>query len=108
MRTGRARLIIAIALGLFASSPSADAEQPTKVPRIAILSDETPSLGAKNFEPFAHGLRDLGWVEGRNLVIERRYAREKRYEILPSLATELVRLEPDVIVAIGTAAAQAA
>ena len=107
MRTGRARLIIAIALGLFAWSPSADAEQPTKVPRIAILSDETPSLGAKNFEPFAHGLRDLGWIEGQNITFERRYAAGNN-ETLSSLADELVRLQPDAIFAIGTPAARAA
>jgi putative ABC transport system substrate-binding protein len=53
-------------------------------------------------------LRDLGYAEGRNFIIERRYAREKRYEILPNLAAELVALQPDVIIAIGTAAARAA
>ena len=64
---------------------------------------------AAPFEPpLTQGLQDLGWVEGRNLVIERRYAEKNRYEILPSLAAELVRLQPDVIVAIGTAAARAA
>jgi len=83
------------------------AQQPAGVARIGILSDTASP--PTPFEPMiAQGLRDLGWVEGRNLVIERRYAREKRYEILPSLAAELVGLQPDVIVAIGTAAARAA
>src|SRR5215472_14249286 len=83
------------------------AQQPAGVARIGISSDTASP--PTPFEPIiAQGLRDLGWVEGRNLVIERRYAREKRYEILPSLAAELVRLEPDVILAIGTAAARAA
>ena len=83
------------------------AQQPAGVARIGILSDTASP--PTPFEPMiAQGLRDLGWVEGRNLVIERRYAREKRYEILPSLAAELVGLQPDVIVAIGTGAAQAA
>ena len=57
---------------------------------------------------FALGLRDLGLVEGQNLVIDLRYAQTKRYEILPSLAAELVRLRPDVILAEGTPAARAA
>jgi putative ABC transport system substrate-binding protein len=54
-------------------------------------------------------LHDLGYVEGQNIVIERRYAKEKeRYETLSTLAAELVSLQPEVIVAIGTAAARAA
>jgi putative ABC transport system substrate-binding protein len=64
-------------------------------------------LAAKTFEPFAQGLRDLGWVEGQNIAFERRYA-DDNYEILPSLAAELVRLPPNVILAIGTPAARAA
>jgi putative ABC transport system substrate-binding protein len=61
------------------------------------------------YEPIlAQVWRDLGWVEGRNLVIERRYAREKTHEFLPSFAAELVSLRPDLILAIGTAAARAA
>jgi len=76
-----------------------------KVPRIGILSDETPSLGT-TFGLIADGLRSLGYVEGQNIAFERRYA-EGKNEILPSLAGELVRLEPDVIVAIGTAATRA-
>jgi putative ABC transport system substrate-binding protein len=104
---GRARLIAALALGLFAWSLSAGAQQPEKVPRLGILSDESPSLGAKTFEPFAQGLRDLGYIEGQNIAFERRYAAED-YEILPGLAAELVGLQPDAILAIGTPAAQAA
>jgi len=52
-------------------------------------------------------LQDLGWVQGQNITIERRYA-EHRYETLPDLAAELVRLQPEVILAIGTGAARAA
>jgi putative ABC transport system substrate-binding protein len=85
------------------------AQQPAGVASIGILSD-TASLWTP-FEPtpFAQGLRDLGYVEGQNLVIELRYPESKeRYEILPSLAAELVRLQLDVILADGTAAARAA
>ena len=106
MRIIRAGLIVTLALGLFAWSFSAGAQQPQKVPLIGILSDESPSLGAKSLEPFAHGLRDLGWAEGQNVTIERRYATGSD-DKLASLAEELVRLQPDVILAVGTLAARA-
>jgi putative ABC transport system substrate-binding protein len=105
MRSGLTRLVVALAI--FGWSLAAHAQQPVKVPRIGILSDETPSQ-AKFFEPaFAAGLRDLGWIEGQNIAFERRYAAEN-YEMLPSLAAELVRLQPDLILAIGTAPTRAA
>jgi ABC-type uncharacterized transport system substrate-binding protein len=88
-------------------SLSARAQQPAGIARIGILSD-TASPPTPFEPPFTQGLRDLGYVEGRNFVIERRYAETKRYGILPSLAAELVGLRPDVIFAIGTAAARAA
>jgi putative ABC transport system substrate-binding protein len=84
------------------------AQQPAKVAHIGILSDTAAGWTPFEQTNFAKGLRDLGYVEGQNLVIEFRYAQTKRYEILPSLAAELVRLRPDVILAEGTAAARAA
>src|SRR5215472_297731 len=107
VKIGPISLIAAFTFGIFAWLPSGDAGQPAKVPRIGILSDETPSLAAKAFEPFAQGLRDLGWVEGQNITFERRYA-EGENRILPSLAAGLVALHPEVIVAVGTPAARAA
>ncbi len=107
MSIGQTRLIVALAVGLFACSLAATAQQPAKVARVGILSDESPMLGANSFEAFAQGLRDLGWVEGQSIAFERRYAAEKN-EVLPSLAAELVGLQPDVILAIGTRAARAA
>jgi putative tryptophan/tyrosine transport system substrate-binding protein len=107
MRIGRARLIAAFVFGLIACVPSAYAQQPAKVPRVGILSDESPSLAARFFEPFAQGLRDLGWVEGQNIIFEWRYG-EGQNKILPSLAAGLVGLHPEVIVAVGTPAARAA
>jgi putative ABC transport system substrate-binding protein len=107
MRIGPTTLIVAFALGFFAWSISAGAQQPTRIPRVGILADESPSLGAKSFQPFAQGLQDLGYVEGQNIAFEPHYAAGKN-EILPSLAAELVRLQPDVILAIGTPATRAA
>jgi putative ABC transport system substrate-binding protein len=95
-------------LGMAAAmSPGARAQQPTKLPRVGILSDETPSLAAKFFEPFVQGLRDLGWAEGQNIAFERRSS-EGNDKTFPGLAAELVRLHPDVILAIGTPATAAA
>ena len=72
-----------------------------------ILSDESPSRQALFEVGVIQGLRDLGYVEGQNIAFERRYAAGK-LEILPRLAAELVRLQPDVIFAIGSNSALAA
>jgi putative ABC transport system substrate-binding protein len=100
------RLIAALALDVFAWSLSAEAQQATRVPRVGILSDETRQQ-VTSFAPFTQGLRDLGYVEGQSIAFEQRYA-DRKDERLPSLADELVRLRPDVILAIGTPAALAA
>ena len=100
------RVIVALALGLFVWSLAAHAQQPTRIPRVGILSDEMCSW-PESFQPLAQGLRDLGYVEGRDIAFERRCA-EHKVEILPGLADELVRLQPDVIFAVGTLAARAA
>ena len=66
-----------------------------------------PVAWGEDLEPFVEGLGGFGWVEGQNITIERRYA-AGNYEALTSLAGELVHLQPDVILAIGTLAARAA
>ncbi len=102
------RDLLAVIAGAAITLPfSADAQQPARIPRIAVLSDWSPSLATKFVEPFVRGLQDLGYIDGQNITIEHRHAAEK-YEILPSLAAELVSLHPQVILAIGTPAAQAA
>jgi putative tryptophan/tyrosine transport system substrate-binding protein len=63
------------------------------------------SKGDPNIEAVLHGVRDLGYVEGRNIAIEFRYA-EGKPERLPELAVEIVRLRPDVILALGTDVAE--
>ena len=107
MRIGRTSLVVAFVLGLFAWSPSADAQQPRKVPLVGILSDWSRLQAPKFAEPFVQGLRDLGYVEGQTILFERRHA-DGKFELLPSLAAELVGLQPDVIFAHGTGAARAA
>src|SRR4029077_7676473 len=71
-----------------------EAQQPKKVPRIGFLSGTSSN---PRREAFSQGLRELGYVEGKNVVIEWRYAEEK-FNRLPELAAELVRLKVDVIV----------
>jgi putative ABC transport system substrate-binding protein len=83
------------------------AQQPTKVPRIGFLGATSPSTIPVRLEAFRQGLRELGHVEGNNLVIEYRYANGK-LDRVPALAAELVRLNVDVIVTGGSAATRPA
>ena len=85
----------------------ARAQQPTKVTPIGYL--QTPSLSAisPRFEAFRQGLRELGYVEGKNIVIEWRSA-DGKPDRLPALAAELVRLKVAVIVTSGGAVTRAA
>ena len=85
----------------------AEAQQPTKVPRIGLLNASSPSTVAARIEVFRQGLRELGYVEGKNIVIEYRHA-EGKLDRLPALAAEFVRLNVDVIVTGGPAATRAA
>ena len=74
--------------------------QPTKVPRIGFLSAVSPSTISARTEAFRQGLRELGYIEGKNIAIESRYA-EGKLDRLSELAAELVRLKLDVIVSAG-------
>src|SRR2546425_12866256 len=102
----RIELAVVLAVGLSLAPLAAEAQQPGKVPRIGYLGLNRaayPDL----VEAFLQGLRDLGYVEGRNIVIEYRDA-EGKSERLPALAAELVALKVDVIVTASTLAALAA
>ena len=85
----------------------AEAQQPKKVPRIGFLATVPPSAIAARTEAFRQGLRELGYVEGKNIVIEWRYA-EGKADRLPGLAAELVRLKVEVIVTAGPPATRPA
>ncbi len=91
---------------LLALSFPAQAQQPKKMPRIAILSPARPGP-LETIDAFRQGLRDLGYIEGQNIIIEYRFAEEK-YDRLPQLAGELVSLKPDVILTGTTPGALAA
>jgi putative ABC transport system substrate-binding protein len=98
----RAAFAVVLALGLVALPLASEAQQATKVWRIGYLGPAYPTE-VRALEAFRQRLRDLGYVEGKNLVIESRVA-ESSFERLPALAAELVSLKLDVIAAIGNAA----
>jgi putative ABC transport system substrate-binding protein len=96
--------VISLALGavLVALSVPTEAQQPTKILRIGFLAAASQSALSDRIEAFRLGLRALGYLEGKNIVIEWRYA-EGKLDRLPGLAAELVRLKVEVIVTAGTA-----
>src|SRR5215213_6043238 len=87
---------------LLAFSFTVEAQQLTKIPRIGYLNATSPSTSPGRIEAFRQGLRELGYMEGKNIVIEFRHA-EGKLARLPALAAELVRLKVDVIVSVGPA-----
>jgi putative tryptophan/tyrosine transport system substrate-binding protein len=82
-------------------------QQAGKAPRIGFLGLTSPSDRPSLLAAFRQGLRELGWVEGQNIVIDYRFA-EDRLDRLPDLAAELVRLKVDIIVSVGTQGVTAA
>jgi putative ABC transport system substrate-binding protein len=102
----RRRFLLTSLAGALAAPLAAEAQQAAKIARMGWLGDR-PAGNPHLREAFLQGLRDLGYVEGRNLVIEYRSA-EGKYERFPARAAELVALKVDVIVAPGTPAALAA
>ena len=100
-------LLSVVATLILASVHLADAQQTKKVPRIGFLAPATRTGYRHYTDALLQGLRELGYVEGQNIVIEYRWA-DGNFERLPELAEELVRLKVDVIVAPGVQAVRAA
>ncbi|HEV8342923.1 MAG TPA: ABC transporter substrate-binding protein [Candidatus Binatia bacterium] len=103
-KTGLSSILIAVAL--LAVAVIAEAQQAKKIPRVGFLIPGTPSSWSARIEAFQQGLRELGYVEGKNINIEYRYA-EGKFDRVPDLAAEMVRLKVDVIVTGDTPAIQA-
>jgi ABC-type uncharacterized transport system substrate-binding protein len=103
------KAIIGLALGsiLLAVGLPAQAQQPRKIARIGYLSAGDPVSRSYRIEAFRQGLKELGYIEGKNIIIEYRFA-EARFDRLPELARELVGLKVDIIFAGGTPATKAA
>jgi len=93
-------LAVVLGLSLILAPRAVETQQPAKIPRIGVLSGGTPTTYAPRHEAFRQGLRELGYVEGKNIVLEYRYA-EGKQERLSVLAAELVRLNVDLILTYG-------
>lgn len=107
--TARRKLLLAVGAGALAAPLASFAQQPTRIVRIGYLgpiSASAPGMPPR-IEAFRAGLRDFGYTEGKNIVIEFRWA-EGKYERLPKLAADLVRLKVEVIVTQATPATRAA
>ena len=94
----RKLIVSLLSIALLCIAPVVEAQQAKKVPRIGLLSPFTASDAAHWHEAFRQGLRDHGWIEGKNIGIEYRYA-EGKNDRLPDLVADLVRLNVDLIVA---------
>jgi putative ABC transport system substrate-binding protein len=92
--------VFAIFVALTVCGARAQAQQPTKVPRIGFLTATSPSAISDRLKAFRQGLRELGHVEGKTILFEYRFA-EGKFDRLPELAAELVRLNIDIIVVSG-------
>jgi len=103
----RRAFVLTVGIGLLAAPLSLAAQQPQRVPRVGYLFSFTPAEGRHLWEACRQGLRELGYVEGQNIVLEPRWA-DGRHERLPELAADLVRLKVDVLVSAATPASQAA
>ena len=102
----RAFLFI-LACGLLWIPRAAEAQPAKKIPRIGFLATPSPEYIKGRVAAFEQALRELGYVDGKSIIIEYRYA-DGRFERLPNLATELVRLPVDIFVVVGAPAAHAA
>jgi len=92
---------------LFALCPSANAQQTIKISRIGVLISGRSSVATPRIRAFQQRLHELGYIEGKNIIIEQRYA-EGNVLIVPDLTGELIRLKPDVVVTDTSRATQAA
>jgi len=102
----RALRVIVLGVGLLGAPLTAQPQQPEKAARVGVLVPGPSAPDAETYHAFRQGLRERGWVEGRNLTLDFRYA-DSRYDRLPALAAELVALKPDVIFAVAAPAIRA-
>ena len=98
---------LGLCTSLLALTFPAEAQQPAQIPRIGLLIATSPTTNPVRIEAFRQGLRELGYVEAKNVIFEYRYA-EGKIALLPALLDELVRLKVDVIVAGGPSVTRAA
>jgi putative ABC transport system substrate-binding protein len=107
MRASQPVFTIILTIALLAAPLATEAQPPGRAHRIGFLAGGSPGPSTPNVEQFRQGLRELGYTEGQNIVIEYRWA-EGKLDRLPELAADLVRLKVDMIVAPVSTSAQAA
>ena len=103
-------VLVTLAFGLLLAPLASEAQQPVKIPRVGYIGPAlapTPAQPSPPLQAFQQGLANLGYVEGRDIIIELRFA-GGRLERLPELAAELVRLNVDIIALVGAVTARAA
>ena len=103
----RRAFVMALGAGILAAPLAAEAQKATKVPRIGVLLSNSEASHSTDIEGFRLGLRERGYVEGRNIAVEYRYG-EGKPDRLPRLAAELVGLDVELIVTSGTPSTRAA
>jgi ABC-type uncharacterized transport system substrate-binding protein len=104
----KSKLLFWLLITVLLMTGSTQAQQTGKVARIGFLDSSTASGMAVLLDAFKQGLSKLGWIEGKNIIIEYRFAENKGRDRLPDLAAELVRLKVDLIVTTGNPSALAA
>jgi ABC-type uncharacterized transport system substrate-binding protein len=101
-------ILLALCSILFAPCSAVEAQQPTRIPRVGfVTSAGNPNSPGLRVEAFKRGLRELGYVEGKNILVEYRYI-EGKTERVPVIVAELVQLKPDVLVLLSLGAVRAA
>jgi putative ABC transport system substrate-binding protein len=105
MKSSFGAMVLAVCMIAAPASPAA-AQQIATLPRVGVLSPSSPAVAATFQEPIRLGLADVGYVEGKNIILEWRYA-EGQYERFPELVAELIHLKVDVIAVIGAVTARA-
>jgi len=107
MRLKPITLVVTLALVILTAPLAVEAQPPTKVYRVGYVRPGSASVSASETEAFTQRLRELGYIEGQNLVIEARFA-DSQLERLSALVAELVRLPVDCLVVNGTGTIRAA
>ncbi len=108
LKRGAAGVLVALSLHVLVAPLAADAQQPGKVFRIGFLiGGVRPSEAERQQSPIRKALREIGYIEGQNVIFEARFA-EGKIDRLPDLAAELVRLRVDVIITVGGPPAEVA
>ncbi len=107
MNLRRVISLVSLVCGLLLAPLAAEPQQPERAARVGVLVAGPSDPEAATYKAFRTRLVELGWIEGKNLILDFRYA-DNRYDRLPALATELVAWKPDVIFAVASPAIRAA